>query len=116
MAPLSENPTTPLFAFHYAPERSIAMDKDGQFKEGQRMLTAKLTEYAAREPEMKQIPMTDKRRILYEYKRWIYAELWSKGVIYLDKFGKTAGKPDRFDQAMLQEAFTEIINELEVDL
>ncbi len=116
MSPLSENPRPILFRFDNHPEPMIVMDSEENFKAGLNALKGKLEEYAAKRPQMEQLPHTDPRRMMFECKTAIVVQLWQKGKIFLKSFGKTPGKQDRFDAALLQEAFTEIINELEVDL
>jgi hypothetical protein len=117
MSPLSDTPRPFLFGFERSPEPMIVVKgKDHFSKDAQRVLTRKLEEYAAKRPEIQQLPPTDVLRIMFDIKTAIICELWSRGKISVKNFGKTPGKPDKFDPAQLQDAFTEIINELDVDL
>lgn len=117
MAPLSDTPRPFLFGFERSPEPMIVVKgKDRFSKEAQRALTKKLEEYAAIRPQYKQLDRDDVSRVIFDIKTAIICELWSRGKISVKNFGRTPGKPDKFDPAQLQDAFGEIINELEVDL
>lgn len=117
MSPLSETPRPFYFGFERSPEPMIVVKgKDHFSKEAQRVLTKKLEEYAGKRPQVEQLPSSDLKRIIFDIKTAIICELWSRGKISLKQFGKKDGKTDKYDAATLQDAFSEIINELEVDL
>lgn len=113
--PPAEAPNTG-FKYKKTPVKVIIMEPE---RENWKFLMDKLTYLASRAADYARLSPDDPRRLAYEYKREIFAQLMNssnQGILDLDELQARMERQKNFDPVVLQEAVLRAIDELGIIL